>query len=190
MKIRGTITNHLSDVIQTLSVARKTGVLIIEREDSRGSLESELGTITFTNGQVTDAHIGSLRGTYAYKVLSAWKTCRFIFQSPSESATSPPLPPQPARIDPQENAIVLTDQYRSFASPLGNIVPYRMQLLQGGIPDFQELRLSRTHRQLFLLIDGKRPVEVLTRLLGRNLQEVRVMLADLERVGLIHQSST
>src|SRR5882724_11178039 len=108
MKIRGTITNQLSDVIQTLSVARKTGLLVVERENTAGS--SELGTITFNNGQITDADIGSLRGADAFKKLNAWKTCHFLFQSPSAMAASPPRPSQPPGFDTQKNPAILPNQ--------------------------------------------------------------------------------
>ena len=187
MKIRGTSTNQLSDVIQTLSIARKTGVLVVEREDNAGS--SELGTITFNNGQVTNADIGSLRGADAFKKLNAWKTCHFLFQSPSATAPSHPSPSQPPRFDlpTAPTPAILPEQSRSNPASFGYVVPYRVQQFSGSVPDFQQFGLSRMHRQLFLLIDGKRSLDVLTRLIGRNFQDVRVMLADLERSGLIRQ---
>lgn len=55
------------------------------------------------------------------------------------------------------------------------------------MPDFQRLGLSRAHRQLFLLIDGRRSAQELTRLIGRHPQEVLAILADLENAGLIRQ---
>ena len=59
--------------------------------------------------------------------------------------------------------------------------------MQGTLPDFQRLGLSRLHRQLFLLIDGKRSTQELARLIGRPHQEVLIVLADLESTGLIGQ---
>jgi Domain of unknown function (DUF4388) len=185
MRIRGTSTNQLSDVIQTLSVARKTGMLVVERESPTGS--SELGTITFNNGQVTDANIGPLRGADAFKKISTWTTCHFLFQPPSAMATSPPSSPWQPEFGTSGTSVVLPEQTGPYPSVPRGVVPYRGQQFQGNMPDFQRHGLSRTHRQLFLLIDGNRSPEALARLIGRNLQEVRVMLADLERAGLIHQ---
>jgi predicted transcriptional regulator len=47
------------------------------------------------------------------------------------------------------------------------------------------LRLTRAHRQLFLLIDGNRPVVLLARMVGRDLSEVHALLMDLVNVGII-----
>jgi hypothetical protein len=45
--------------------------------------------------------------------------------------------------------------------------------------------LSRTHRRLFLLINGQRSIKDLAALIGRTLGETATMLADLERASLI-----
>lgn len=45
--------------------------------------------------------------------------------------------------------------------------------------------LSRTHRRLFLLIDGRRSIKELATLISRTAGETATMLADLERAGLI-----
>jgi len=47
--------------------------------------------------------------------------------------------------------------------------------------------LTRVHRQLFLLIDGQRTVPDLIRLSARGTEEVRRLLVDLERAGMIQQ---
>lgn len=49
----------------------------------------------------------------------------------------------------------------------------------------EQIGLSRTHRRLFLLLDGKRELMELARLMGRNDDEVRQLLSDLERAGII-----
>ncbi len=69
MKPRGTVTNKLTDVIQVLQLARKTGLLTIQRDAGNNLLEQ--GTITFHEGQVIDAHVGQLKGEDAFKNSSA-----------------------------------------------------------------------------------------------------------------------
>ncbi len=187
MKIRGTFTNQLSDVIQALSATRKTGRLIAEREVANGS--SELGAIIFNNGVVTDASVGRLRGSDAFAKLSAWQVCLFFFQSTSLPAIPPPSPQQGREYNTPRTTAVLPENAGPSPAVSRSNAPYRAQPLQNVLPDFQRFGLSRIHRQLFLLIDGNRSSEILARLLGRNLQEVRNMLADLERAGLIHQQS-
>ena len=45
--------------------------------------------------------------------------------------------------------------------------------------------LSRSHRQVFLLIDNQRTPQELARLTSRRLDEVYMIITDLERIGLI-----
>lgn len=49
----------------------------------------------------------------------------------------------------------------------------------------EQYRLSRLHRQIFLLVDNHRTPQELGRLTSRRLDEVYIMLTDLERAGLI-----
>jgi len=49
----------------------------------------------------------------------------------------------------------------------------------------EQKRLSRSHRQLFLLIDGQRSVQELGRLAAKNEQDLQALLGDLERIGVI-----
>lgn len=182
MKMRGTATDRLSDVIQTLSLARKSGVLVVERDGFHG--QPELGMITFQNGQIADARVGPLQGNDAFKKLMTWTTCHFVLQPPSAAVTSPLQHPD---FSPQRPSPMPTDPNETYRRPPEDVIPYRAMQFHANMPDFQALGLSRMHRQLFLLIDGKRPVQVLARLIGRHSHDVRIMLADLERTGLIHQ---
>lgn len=50
-----------------------------------------------------------------------------------------------------------------------------------------QIGLSRVHRRLFLLIDGKREKTELARLMGRRDEEAAQLLGDLERAGIIQQ---
>lgn len=47
-------------------------------------------------------------------------------------------------------------------------------------------RLTRTHRQLFLLINGQRSIAELAHLTGKKQEDVRTLLHDLEDIGIIH----
>src|SRR5262249_15210459 len=49
----------------------------------------------------------------------------------------------------------------------------------------EHLGLSRSHRRLYLLIDGHRSIDDLEPLIGRKGEEVRSMLHDLEWSGII-----
>src|SRR5947209_7542441 len=90
MKIRGTTTDRLADVIQSLQFIRKSGLLTVERDDPSGF--SELGTITFRDGTIIDANIGQLRGAEAFSRLVTWTTCRFLFEPASRASSTAPLP--------------------------------------------------------------------------------------------------
>jgi hypothetical protein len=187
MRIRGTATDKLADVIQTLLLVRKTGMLTVQRDGPGDSYEQ--GTLTLHNGQVMDATAGPLRGADAYKKLNTWTTCQFVFQALSPTAfpqLSPPSFPR-TQMSPEHGATGAYTRRDSGEFSFASVVPYRTQQFQGGLPDFQYLGLSRTHRQLFLLIDGKRSIQDLTRLIGRHPQEVLAILAELESAGLIRQ---
>lgn len=182
MKIRGTTTDRLADVIQSLQFIRKSGLLTVERDDPSGF--SELGTILFRDGTIIDANVGRLRGPEAFSKLVTWTTCRFLFEATSRTSSTAPLPAagHNNQGDEQKNNERLTNKSSSSL-----MIPYRSQHVQGIIPDFNHLGLSRTHRQIFLLIDGRRSSQELARITGRSPQETTAILADLERVGLISQ---
>jgi hypothetical protein len=183
MKTRGTATDKLADVIQALQLVRKTGLLTVQRDATEGM--SEEGKIAFRDGQVVDAVAGQLRGADAFKKLVMWTRCHFVFEPVA------PTPPSPIAL-PSPRAGNKGAEWRNTQESSGeylsvNVVPYRSQYVRGALPDFQRLGLSRIHRQLFLLIDGKRSTQELSLLLRRHPQEALALLADLESAGLIHQ---
>jgi Domain of unknown function (DUF4388) len=183
MKARGTATDNLADVIQALQLVRKTGLLTVQR-DAPGDI-SEVGTIVFREGQIIDAGVGQLRGADAFKKLLMWTLCHFIFEPvlpPSPPLTALPSPRSRSNGTEWRTMKELSDEHLSVS-----IVPYRSHYAQGVMPDFQRLGFSRAHRQLFLLIDGRRSTQELARLIGRRHQEVLAILADLESTGLIRQ---
>lgn len=64
-------------------------------------------------------------------------------------------------------------------------IPVRTRQMDEAIRLIEQLGLSRTHRRLFLLIDGQRTNTELVRLIGREPDEVQRLLRDLEKAGVI-----
>jgi len=65
------------------------------------------------------------------------------------------------------------------------VVPYRTQLPESALRIIERTGLSRTHRHLFLLVDGRRSTTELTRLIGKKEQELADLLDDLQRAALV-----
>lgn len=183
MKIRGTATDKLVDVIQMLLFVHKTGILTVQREGPEHLLEE--ASVLFQNGQVIDATVDHLRGTDAVKKLNTWRKCYFIFQEmPLSAHTALPSSPGYANV---ERALSQHTSGTLF-DPATSVIPYRAQQFRSDLPDFASMGLSRAHRQLYLLADGQRSIDVLSKLIGRNLQEVLPLLSDLENLGLLRRS--
>ncbi|MDQ2714657.1 MAG: DUF4388 domain-containing protein [Chloroflexota bacterium] len=182
MKMRGTATDKLADVIQMLLFVHKTGILTVQRENSTHSLEE--GSLFLREGQIADAAIGNLRGVDALKKLNTWTKCYFVFQALSPSASSPLAPPASAPLEqpPERQTRPLLP-----ATASSSVIPCRTQQFQENLPDFDRLGVSRIHRQLFLLADGQRSIETLAKLLGRQPQEVLLLLRDLENLHLLRR---
>ncbi len=188
MKTRGTATDKLADVIQSLQLVHKSGRLTVQRDGADGN--TEVGIIAFRDGQIVDASVGQLRGEDAFKKLLVWTRCHFIFEPAPPASIVAALPP--GRSGPLPGSGRGDTGWGYTQEPSSEylsivVVPYHSQYLQGKVPDFQRLGLSRLHRQLFLLIDGRRSTQELTRLIGRHYHEVLAVLADLESAGLIGQ---
>jgi hypothetical protein len=187
MHQRGTTTDRLADIIQVLRLAHKTGVLTVERGEA-GTDTYEEGTMHFVDGQVIEAHTGYRNGIDAFNWLSTWRTCRFAFitmqssSKPSPYTLQPPLPAPPGP-RPSSNGYYLQPSTPAEATPR------RLRHPNEVLSHFEHLGLSRTHRHLFLLIDGKRTTAELIRLMHHRSgsDEVYALLADLERAGLIQQ---
>ncbi|HZR41977.1 MAG TPA: DUF4388 domain-containing protein [Ktedonobacteraceae bacterium] len=172
MKPHGALTENLDDVLQALQLARKTGSLVLER--SRKDEVIERGTLTLLNGQIIDANIGMYRGATALDMLMQWRQCYFVFQPSSSVATPQPFSPKlPQQRPPAE-----------IVTPAPS-APHRIQQIEAVLPRLSSMGLSRTHRQLFLLVDGQRTLMDLARLMGREPNEVEVLLIDLARARLI-----
>jgi len=63
--------------------------------------------------------------------------------------------------------------------------PYPIQHLEAALRLIEQQGLSRVHRQLFYLIDGRRSIVALVRLTGKSGSELYQLLGDLERAHII-----
>jgi hypothetical protein len=187
MHQRGTTTDRLADIIQVLRLAHKTGVLTVERGEA-GTITYEEGTMHFVDGQVIEAHTGYRNGIDAFNWLSTWRTCRFAF-IPAQSSSNPSsYTLQPYRSTTSGSRSPDNEYYPHPSTPT-DATPRRLRHPNQVLPHFEHLGLSRTHRHLFLLVDGKRTTTELIRLMQHRSgsDEVYALLADLERAGLIQQ---
>lgn len=214
---RDTSTDRLANVIQVVQLGRKTGVLTVERSNG---ITTEEGSITFVNGQATQANAGQHVGLDAFNWLSTWGTCRFAFLSSTTTQQTAPLP-SVTRAAPPAGAMSVIPAFRTQPqpqppvppsaathhiedTPLAGIdargirksagvsypvpvtgIPVRTRQMDEAIRLIEQLGLSRTHRRLFLLIDGQRSNMELVRLMGREPDEVQRLLRDLEKAGVI-----
>lgn len=181
MRPQGTVTENIADVIQVLQFARKTGILTIERSGTNETVER--GTFTLINGQITDATLNTLTGYAALQAIMEWKTCYFIFRPSPIATVSPQTPPSTPGYLPTTEP--LNDNEQQFFP--ARLAPHRIRQAEDVLLQFNAMGLSRSHRQLFLLVDGKRTSKELMRLMRKGLDEVEDLLADLERAGLIQQ---
>jgi hypothetical protein len=85
---------------------------------------------------------------------------------------------------------IVTGQMPAINTPAPVGIPYRLQEGPAALQYIEQMKLSRTHRRLFLLIDGKRPAPDLAHLMGKPPEEVYRLLYDLERAGLIKRTET
>jgi hypothetical protein len=100
---------------------------------------------------------------------------------------SPITRPLPAAVTRKLPAV--TSQLSPIKTPAPDLngAPYRLQEGSAALRYLEKVKLSRAHRRLFLLIDGKRSVPDLAHLMSKVPSEVYRLLYDLERAGLIRR---
>lgn len=202
-----TATDRLVKVIQAVQIGRRNGVLAARRGEG---VTLEEGAISFVNGQVMEASAGRRSGSEALNWLSTWSHCRYTFtpSTASESAspaagtfdiaehetidTTPPgrTSSQVPLSGRQTSPLPPVDEDAAGLGPPdavtpASIVPYRTRQIDAGLRIIESVGLSRSHRHLFLLIDGHRSVTELIRLMGRGQQEINGLLQDLEMTAII-----
>ncbi|GHO51009.1 DUF4388 domain-containing protein [Ktedonospora formicarum] len=174
---RGTATDRLSDVIDMLRMAHKTGILSVNRDGAGNVIEQ--GTIILQNGQIVEASYGPYRGAEALRLLQGWQRCYFSLL-PSTHASNPSLP------TPQMSPTIRNPTPPPNRGGMeSGAAPQRMRAVNEVLPYFERMGLTRLHRQLFLLIDGQRSISELILLIGNRTEEVNRLLDDLRRAGLI-----
>lgn len=189
---RETTTDRLVSVIASIKLEHRSGQLIVKRGEGP-TLEE--GTLTFVQGQVTQARAGRRIGSDAFNWLSTWKQARYIFTPAASggeiSKTSTSVPASPS----SNGAMISPDAPATWADmdrlkPMhlrtpGYEVPHVMVNLSAAIARIDQVNLSRSYRRLYMLIDGHRSVVELVSLIGKSVEEVRTMLQTLERLGVI-----
>lgn len=163
-----TETDRLANIIQVLQLGQKTGKLIVERNVN--SL-FEHGLITFVRGEITQVSANQRQGVDALNWLRSWGRCRFTFLAGQKVDVPGALSQQV----PTTTIMPVTWQ----------IAPRPTRSLEAGMRLIEQLGLSRTHRHIFLLIDGKRSIKELIRLTGHEPRGALKLLRDLERAGVI-----
>ncbi len=194
-------TDRIMSVITEIKLGRKTGTLTARRSEG---MQMEEGSIEFVRGMVVKAYTGDLNDLEAFNCLSGWGSCQFSFSPPSMT-TPPPSTPLPSyRYPPQ------TDNFAPFHTTSGNLdrqtapikgfeapltplpsshIPRSVRPLEAGLRLIEQVGLSRSHKRLFMLIDGVRSINDLSRLLGQDPEHLYTMLRELERATIIRMSS-
>lgn len=189
---RGTTTDQLANVIQVIQLGRKSGILSVERGEA-ASLEE--GAITFVHGQITEAHVGRRNNQVALNWFKTWKACRFTFVPADSTRPTGPIAAMPGgAIGQQQNETNSHVAVASLATQPGrgtgplqasSPMPHRILPAEEALRLLDLGGLSRIHRHLLLLIDGRRTTQELVRLMGRRPDEVQKLLHDLEYIHVI-----
>lgn len=196
---RGLVTDQLSNIIQVIQLGRKSGQLIVERGEG---MTLENGEITFMHGKITQARWNNRSGQEALNQLNTWGACRFMF-TPALTVTDTltgPLTLPSTRIsrntNPQVRALPHTQglprtnvsQSTGAHQAVDPSTPQRAISGDKALRLLDQAGLTRSHLRLFLLIDGKRTINELTRLVGKDHKDVHKLLQDLESTGLIFKN--
>lgn len=109
------------------------------------------------------------------------------YRTPTTTSSLPTTFPGP--FYPQQNNYPQTTGNTTGARPRTPsawlATPYRTRHIEEGMHLIEQMGLSRTHRRLFLLIDGGRTVRDLVRLMAHEPEAIQRLLQDLERAGVI-----
>jgi len=196
----GLLTDRLVSVISSIQRGRRSGVLTAQRGEG---IALEEGVIVFVNGQITEARVGRQKGAAARNWLSTWGSCRFLFvptsseagvrvsppSLPAQGHTASPPTPMPSSLKGQEGPEGAGEREgigeRGRTNTPASRAPYPTQHLDAALRLIEQQGLSRVHRQLFYLIDGRRSIVDLVRLTGKRESDLSQLLADLERAHVI-----
>lgn len=210
-----TETDQLANVIQVLQLGKKTGVLVVERDTGsnieRGRLMLADGRITHVSagqrrGQEALAWLqqwGPCRFSFSLEQNASYPSqahyTSALLPQGSERDTGPgpafetqlpittpktrPLQ-QPTWTGSLSNSRTISNSW-SHPSNAWATTPFRTRHIEGGLHVIEHMGFSRAHRRLFLLIDGRRTLQDLARLLAYEPTQVYHLLKELERAGVI-----
>jgi hypothetical protein len=212
-----TVTDQLVSVIRYIQLKRGSGTLSAMRG---GEATSESGTIVFVQGKVMQAKAGRYHDRDALNWLSTWSTCRVAFVpaagsedlplqlAPGLSTSNTCIPPHVPGSIPREADLfrmlgpitpVPGNEAGNLNTPtsapaLSQIIPRRSKPPDVALYLMKLKGLSRSHRRLFLLIDGVHDLIELANLLNRDQFDTLVLLYDLQEANCIiipssHKSS-
>ncbi len=199
-----TMTENLSQVIDTIQIGRKTGVLTVQRGE--GAL-FESGMVIFVSGRPVRAQAGYLNSMESLEWLNTWRQCRFAFLPyippdlalassallPSKSPPSQGLPnpaitgKYPTLPGAQSVGGSNSGFFGSQAGPPSFLqsAPYRIKQVDEAIYIMDQQGFPRLYRRLILLLDGSRTIADLAQLLGQSPDEIYRLVGHLEAAGLV-----
>lgn len=151
--------------------------------------------LTFIQGQITLARVGRRNGAEALNWLSTWGQTHYVFTSPDSDeeidlslANLPHSSPGRMATNPGLRAMQVNTDRLLTTEPLQeghHEVPHLCMALSEATERMEHSGLSRSHRRLYLLIDGRRSIHDLEPLINKKTEEVRSMLHDLEWLGVV-----
>ena len=214
MSQQETTTSSLISIIQSIQLAQENGVLIVRRGEG-GTLEEGFivfvnGQVT----QATvDRRTGSgalnrlsTWGKCRYTFTNSRGEAQSLPSTPSPNLNGGqpaiadshphrqvPLAEKPADAwnRPTGPLTWRTEKLRTVRGqtllfPAGLVILFPTQQMNEALRRIEQNRLSRLHRQIFLLIDGQRSFGEVVHLVGKSQGEVYKLLRDLEGIGVIH----
>ena len=208
------IATCLVIVIQAIQLSRENGVLIAKRGGGVSAEEGRIvftnGRITevkVNKRNASDAfnYISTWENCLvSFISQDPSKGIAYLFEKSSQVASAVseeqkkadvPASPLPKGV----RAVHEHHQNQSHTTPASNpslslsppkqesvpSIPSLIQPLPIALRKIEQMGLSRAHRQLILLIDGKRSIEDLAHTMGRTVENMQELSQDIMRLGLI-----
>lgn len=206
------IATRLVSIIQAIQLGRETGILIAKRGEGNSAEE---GRIVFTSGRITEVKTSRPNISDAFNHISTWENClvsfipqdsskdiSYLLEGSSKDASissegqkfisSTPLPKGARPVHEHSQDLPRNTPVSNLSLPVAFTgqelvasVPLLLQPLPVALQRIDQVGLSRAHRQLVLLIDGKRSLENLAHGMGRTMSNIQELLRDLTRSGFI-----
>jgi hypothetical protein len=207
---------RLITVIQRLQRGRMTGTLTVRRGDGitaeEGSVDFSRGQITQArvsrrNGSEALSWLSTWSNCYC-SFESATRAdvdmfLRLLFPpsdagslSTTQQSSTSQLEPTARQTDalrhqtgpmsPTTPRTLLPSEHSFSQTSLAHFIPQAHYPMSEALRLLENQKLTRTHRHLLLLIDGRRSIAELIRVMNRSDSEVIHLLRDLENASIIH----